>query len=378
MPDVIVVGAGPSGSYASHLLSRAGFNVLNLEEHREIGKPVECTGLVSQRVFSMVKSGSKVNEVTGATVYFPGGGSVHVEKTERTIVMDRDSFDKDVSGMAIGSGADVRINSRVTEVRRTSSIIQVTYRENGEKKTVTAPILIGADGINSRVRRDLFQERPGRIVSAYQVDSAYRMEDQESVEVFLGSQYSRGFFGWTAPSGNITRIGVASYRSAALKHFLRINERFPRDRIIGINGGSIPISYVNTTYSDNVLLVGDAAGIVKPLSGGGIYTGMVSASHAARAATEALETERYTSSFLKRYERYWKSDLGMELSIDGIVQRYLFSLSDVALSSIYKILSKPANIALINRIGDIDYPSRIVLAMLVKNPSLVAHLLLRR
>jgi len=376
--DVIVVGAGPSGSYASHLLSKSGFSVLNLEEHKEVGKPVECTGLVSQRVFSMVKSGSRVNDVTGATVYFPGGGSIHVEKTEKTIVMDRDSFDKDVSAMAISSGADLKINARVIAVKKDSEGIDVTYRENGERKNARSHIIIGADGINSRVRKELFQERPGRIVSAYQVDSAHRMEDQDSVEVYLGSEYSSGFFGWTAPSGNITRIGVASYRSAAIKHFLRLNSRFPPNKIIGINGGSIPISHVKRTYSDNAILVGDAAGIVKPLSGGGIYTGMVSASHAARASIESLESEDHSSRFLSRYEKYWKSDIGMELAIDGIVQRYLFSMRDSALRNIYDILSKPSNISLINRLGDIDYPSRIVFAMLIRNPSLVGHLLLRR
>ncbi len=378
MYDFIVVGAGPSGSYASHLLSRRGFNVLNLEEHKEVGKPVECTGLVSQRVFSIINSKSRVNEVSGANVYFPGGSPIHIEKEEKTIVMDRDSFDKDASGMAIGSGTDLRINSKAVSVRRNAEKVRLTYREDGNLREAEASAIIGADGVNSRVRREVFGTRPSRMVTAYQVDSAYEMEDQNSVDVYLGSESSVGFFGWATPSGNITRIGVGSYRSAALKHFFKINRRFRRDRIVGINGGAIPISYLRRTYTDRTLLVGDAAGIVKPLTGGGIYTGIVAAGHASRALEEAYENENFSSKLLSRYERYWKRDIGRELFLDGLVQKYFSSLSDSALDSIYSILAKPENISVINRMGDIDFPSKVITGMILRNPSLVKHLLLRR
>lgn len=377
MYDFIVVGAGPSGSYASHLLSKSGFNVLNLEEHKEVGKPVECTGLVSRRVFSLVNSKSQVNSVSGANVYFPDG-KLHVEKREKTIVMDRDSFDKDASGMAIASGADLKINSRAISVKIENDQATLKYREDGNIKEVNAKAIIGADGLNSRVRRDLYDSRPSRIVTAYQVDSAYRMEDQDSVDVYLGSESSVGFFGWATPSGSITRIGVGSYKSAALNHFFKINKRFARDRIIGINGGAIPISYLKKTFSDRSLLVGDAAGIVKPLTGGGIYTGIVAAKHAARTLSEAYESEDFSSRFLSRYQKYWKRELGTELYLDGLVQKYFTSLSDGVLDSIYRILARPQNVSLINRMGDIDFPSKVVTGMLLRNPSLIKHLLLRR
>ena len=117
MYDVIISGAGPSGSYLAYLLSKNGYSVLQLEEHREIGKPVECTGLVSERVFQYVKSKSKINEVHGANVFFPNGKSIHISKGEKTIVMYRDDFDKDVSAMAIGAGTDTRINARVLDTK---------------------------------------------------------------------------------------------------------------------------------------------------------------------------------------------------------------------------------------------------------------------
>ncbi len=376
--DVLIIGAGPSGAYLGHLLSSRGFRVKILEEHKEVGRPVECTGLVSERVFRMARSASTVNTVSGANVHFPNGKSIHIEKGEKTIVMDRDVFDKDVAAMAISSGADLRINSRAISVKTSGDSATVTYRENGTKKEEKCAMVIGADGINSVVRRDLFAVRPGRIISCYQVDSAVKLEDQDSVNVFIGSESSKGFFGWATPSDKLTRIGVGSYHSPAIKHFLKVNQRYGSNRILGINGGSIPVRYLDRTYGNRTLLVGDAAGIVKPLSGGGIFTGMVSARHAADAAEIALSNEDVSSRGLSRYQKSWKRELGRELWFDGIVHRLFGGISDKKFNAIYDILSDDESIRIINTRGDIDFPSKVIFSLFARKPSLLGHFLFSR
>lgn len=377
MRDVLVVGAGPSGSYLSYRLSKLGYDVLNLEEHREIGKPVECTGLVSERVFKYVKSKARVNTVTGANVYFPNRKSIHVEKAEKTIVIDRDSFDKDVAAMSIGAGTDLRIGSKVFDVRVDKDGAKIRYKEDGKIKEERGKIVVGADGINSRVRRDLYNVVPKRIVSAYQVDSAVEMPDQDSVEVYLGSESTNGFFGWATPSGEITRIGVGVYKASAIKYFKKINERFPKDRILGINGGGIPIAYLKKTYGHRSLLVGDAAGIVKPLTGGGIYTGVVSAEHAANTIGRSLEREDYSENTLRLYQKEWKKELGRELWFDGFIQRHFAGISDRHLDRIYDIVSSLKIIDVINSTGDIDYPSRVIFSVIARNPGLLKYIFSR-
>lgn len=378
MHDVIVIGAGPSGSYLGHLLSQKGFSVKILEEHKEVGRPVECTGLVSERVFRMANSKSTVNTVSGANVFFPNGKSIHIAKGEKTIVMDRDRFDKDVSAMAISSGSDFRISSRAISVKGNPHSATVTYRENGKKKEEECRIVVGADGINSVVRRDLFSTRPGRIISCYQVDSAVELEDQDSVNVYIGSESSKGFFGWATPSGKLTRIGVGSYHSSAIKHFMNVNKRFGPDRIVGINGGSIPVKYLERTYSDNALLVGDAAGIVKPLSGGGIFTGMVSSTHAAKTIENALDQENASMHVMSSYQRSWKRELGRELWFDGMIHRLFGGISDKKFNAIYDILSDDESLRIINSKGDIDFPSKVVLSLFARRPSLLGKLLFAR
>jgi len=376
--DALIVGAGPSGSYLGHLLAEKGFSVKILEEHREVGKPVECTGLVSERVFKMARSRSMVNTVSGANVFFPNGKSIHIAKGEKTIVMDRDRFDKDVAAMAIGSGSDFSVHAKAINVRTSTDESLVTYREDGEKKEISARVVIGADGINSVVRRDLFSSRPGRVISCYQVDSAAELEDQDSVNVYVGSDSSSGFFGWATPSGKITRIGVGSYHSPAYKYFLRINKKFGKDKILGINGGSIPVKYLKRTYTDRALLVGDAAGIVKPLSGGGIYTGMVSSTHAASAIESAFDAEDFSARKLSSYQKEWKRELGRELWFDGVVHKIFGGISDRKFNALYDVLSKPESIDIINGSGDIDYPSKVVVSLFLKRPGLVSRMLLMR
>ena len=374
MKDAIVVGAGPAGSYLSHLLSKKGFDVLNLEEHPEVGRPVDCTGVVTRRVFDYVKSGSIANRVKGANVFFPGEEPFHIEKSEETIIIYRDAFDKDVSSMAVDSGSDLHMNARVTSVSTGREYAEVTFRENGNLKTEKAKVVIGADGANSIVRKEVFNEKPRRVISTYQVDSAFRMDDQDSVSVYLGSEVSKGFFAWAVPTGNISRIGVGTLGSGTRSYYEALSRHFPMDAVLGINGAPIPISYLKKTYANRSLLVGDAGGIVKPLTGGGIYTGIVSAKHAARALTEAFEASDFSSEFLSRYQKYWKDEIGRELWMDGIVQRMFARLSDKSLRAIYRVLSSPHVLDTINNVGDIDYPSRLVISVIARHPSILFNM----
>ncbi|MEM0156978.1 MAG: NAD(P)/FAD-dependent oxidoreductase [Thermoplasmataceae archaeon] len=373
MFDVIVTGAGPAGSYAAFRLASMGYSVLNLEEHSEIGRPVECTGVVTSRVFDYVKSSAVANRVRGANVFFPGNRVMHIEKSEETTVIYRDSFDRDVSAMAISAGADVRLSSRVTEVKVADDSVHVKYRQSGNITDAISSVVIGADGANSVVRKSLYGSRPARIVSTYQVDSAVRLPDQDSVNVYLGSESSHGFFAWAVPTGDITRIGLGTIGPGARDLFAGLQKKFPGGRILSVTGGPIPIAYLSRTSGQRSLLVGDAAGIVKPLTGGGIYTGIVSAYYAANAINEAFQNQDFSAGFLSRYEKYWKSQLGRELWVDGIVQRIFAGLSDSSLSRIYRMLSSPGIVKMINSMGDIDYPSRLVIRMILRHPAILMN-----
>jgi geranylgeranyl reductase family protein len=378
MQDVIVVGAGPAGSYAAFMLAKKGFTVTQLEEHREVGKPVECTGLVSKRVLSFVNTKSIINRVHGAHVYFPNDGMINISKAEDTVVLERDEFDKDVSGMATGSGVNLLVNARALKITRNSEGVKVNLRHDGNVKEISARAVIGADGANSIVRKDLFGKRIGRVASAYQVESADVMEDQDNVNVYLGSKITKGYFGWATPAGDTSRIGTASIGGTSRSYFQELNRRFRNNKILSITGGPIPISTLKKTYGDRTILVGDAAGIVKPLSGGGIYTGILSGSKAARTLEIALENNNFSESYLAQYERMWKSEIGRELKVDLIIQKLFSKITDYSFNKLYEVISKEENMKVINRVGDIDFPSRVVASLILRNPTIISHILFPR
>jgi geranylgeranyl reductase family protein len=376
--DVIVVGAGPAGSYAAYALAKKGFTVKQLEEHQEVGKPVECTGLVSKRVLKFVKTGSIINKVHGAHVYFPNDGKISISKADETVVLERDEFDKDVSGMATGAGVELIINAKALAIRRDPDGIMVRTRCNRDIQELKARAVIGADGANSIVRKDLFGERIKRVVSAYQVESAEQLEDQDNVNVYLGSAITKGYFAWATPAGDTSRIGTASIGGTSRNYFHELNRRFRNNKILSITGGPIPISTLSKTYGERALLVGDAAGIVKPLSGGGIYTGILSGSKAAIALEHALERNDLSEKKLKSYEKMWKSEIGTELKIDLMIQKLFARITDYSFVKLYEIISREENMEVIGRVGDIDFPSRVVASLVLRNPALLSHILFPR
>ncbi|MGC8608276.1 MAG: geranylgeranyl reductase family protein [Thermoplasmata archaeon] len=374
MKDVIVVGGGPAGSYVSYRLSKQGFSVLQLEEHREIGKPVECTGLVSKRVLDFVPTKSIANVVHGANVFFPDGKSIHLRKDEETIVLYRDSFDKDAAAQSISAGTDLRINAKATGVSVKNDGCDVTFRENGNIRQERSRIVIGADGINSVVRRDVFNIRPTKIVSTLQYDVAGKTDDQDSVNVYLGSSLTHGFFGWAVPGGDITRIGTGSYRTSPKPYMERLISKFGENKILSITGAGIPISVMRKLEGYRTILVGDAAGVAKPLSGGGIYTGLLSSYMASIAVSDALEKEEYTDS-LKSYRKMLFKKIGRELKIDGFVQNIFSRINDRSFDRIYNFISNKKIIDVINRSGDIDYPSKVLIGVIIRDPAVLYSML---
>ncbi|MGP6220932.1 geranylgeranyl reductase family protein [Caldiplasma sukawensis] len=375
MYDFVVIGAGPSGSMCAYYLSRKGYSVLQLEENESVGKPVECTGLVSERVIKITNTHSVINTVRGAHIHFPDSSSISVKKDEKTYVLERDRFDQDVAAMAIGAGTELSLNSRVSDIRVNRETVEVTFRKEGNIKSVKSKAVVGADGANSITRKVLFPGlRYSRIVSAYQVDSIKRMEDQDNVNVYLGSQYSKGYFAWATPAGDFSRIGTAGFGLSREK-FITLWKRMGEPSNATITGGPIPISTLNPTYRDRALLVGDAGGIVKPLSGGGIYTGMLSGIKAAETLSEAYESENFSEESMKNYEKAWKKEIGKELRRDLRIQKIYSKITDTSFNEIGRKLQSERIKKIIENIGDIDYPSRVVFSILIRKPSIARHVL---
>lgn len=200
------------------------------------------------------------------------------------------------------------------------------------------------------------------------------MAEQEHVHVYLGNNVAPGFFAWKIPCGDFTRIGLCVSEengppSAYLRTLMEAEGLDGAERLATYSG-VIPLGIRGRTYAERVMIAGDAAAMAKPLSGGGLFTGIISAECAAATALEALERDDLSERSLSRYQRMWKERIGRELDRGYRVRKVFVRLNDKKLDAAGKLMSKPEVRAILES-GDIDKPTELAPAVLRSVPSLL-------
>ncbi len=370
--DVIVVGGGPAGAITAKYAARNGAKTLLIEEHASFGAPVQCTGLISTKALNECDIEEKnfiLGKIKGAMVYSPNGVMVHIRgKDTKAYVIDRKIFDRALAESAADAGVDILLKTRFTDLHEG----KISVISDGNKKDIEGDIIIGADGIQSGVGRAAGLPRCAKVLSGIQFEAPYSPEDPECVEIFTGNEIAPGFFGWAVPFLGMARIGLArdggisaeGYLEKLLRHPI-VASRYKGSRTEFVVGG-IPLGVPSRTVGGRVLLVGDAAGHVKPTSGGGIYMGAVSAKLAGEVAARASRKECKLSD----YEKKWRSAIGRELEIGMRIHKSLGKLSDRNMNDFISFLNRPEINKIITEYGDMDHPS-ILLEKLMKSGNMV-------
>ncbi len=386
--DVAVVGAGPAGSRTARDLARAGLRVRLLEEHRRVGVPSHCSGLISVRTLREAEIGEEaaIHRITGAFVHTQSGAEVAIGGgATRAVAIDRVRWDETLCEQAQAAGAEL-IRARLVNAGRENSHVRLHTQTDGNDASFTARVLVGADGAHSRVARSLGLPGPSDKVYCLGVEGRMKARRDDFVHVLVGRDLSPGWFGWIIPTGDGgVRVGIGSQNGVKpLALYRRMCEQFPQlfaeIEPRRFYGGTIPLDFAPRSYADNVLLVGDAAGQVKPFSGGGIYTGLVAGRHAAQAIINAFAAGDVNANGLSPYERGWQREIGRELRRSLRLRRFGLSLSDVEVDRVVAALRSPGLQKVAAQHGDIDYPSRVLLRLARSLPAvaLLAWVTLRR
>jgi geranylgeranyl reductase family protein len=386
--DVAVVGAGPAGSRTARNIAAAGLRVNLIEEHRRIGVPSHCSGLISERTLAeaQIDPAAVIHRITGAYIHPATGPELPLGGDRvRAVAIDRVRWDETLCEQAQRAGADL-IRARLVDAERRNGGQRLHLQTNGRRSTMTARLLVGADGAHSRVARSLGLAGPIEKVYCLGIEGRLRVPREDFVHVFVGSDLAPGWFGWIIPVGpDRVRVGIgcrAGHKPIAC--YRRLTQSFPQ-LFAGLEpqryyGGTIPLSFAPRSYADNALLVGDAAGQVKPFSGGGIYTGLVSARHAAAAAVSAFHTDDTSASNLSQYQKGWRREIGRELTRSLRIRHFGLALSDTEVAGIVAALGRDGLRRTAARHGDIDYPSRAILRLARSLPaaSVLARLAIKR
>ena len=382
--DVAVVGAGPAGSRTARDLARAGLRVRLVEEHRLVGVPSHCSGLISLRTLreSDIGDGAIMHRITGAFAHTQGGTRVALGGAEtKAVAIDRIRWDQTLAEQAQAAGAEL-VRARMTNVERETNGVRLTLATDGRESRLTARMVVGADGTHSRVARSLGMARPAEFAYNLGIEGKMRYPAEgegwrdDYVHVFVGRDMAPGWFGWIIPTGGgMVRVGIGSSGPVKpIECYRRLTAAFPQ--LFGgieacrMYGGTIPLTFAPRSYDDRALLVGDAAGQVKPFSGGGIYTSLVAGRHAATTVVKAFETGDFSAQGLTAYERGWKREIGRELRKSWHLRHFGLALSDSQVERVVRALRGPKLQAMAAQHADIDYPSRVLLRLARSAPAL--------
>ena len=358
--DVVVVGGGPAGSMAAWEAAKGGVSVCMLEKDRDIGYPVRCgeaAGESGLKQFVDIKESWIAERITGAKLVAPSGTFVDVDFASETgFILNRRVFDYDLSRYAANAGAEVFTKAYVKNVLKNNGQVNgVVLDYLGEEKSVNAKVVIGADGLTSRVGRWAgmkTQVRMKDMESAVQYSAANVDYESNKMIMYVGNNHAPGGYLWIFPKGDkLANIGIGisgkySKDKSAKKYLDEFMAReYPDAAILTTMCGGVPCGKpMKNPITDGLMLVGDAAHQINPMTGGGIVSGMKAGWIAGQIAAEAVSKGDYSIKILNKYsESMWK-DFGKSYERFYKIKEAVHNLSDDDLNSIAdKVLSIPSN-----------------------------------
>ncbi len=347
--SAVVVGAGPGGSMAARALARAGVDVALLEKSKDVGKNFLCAEGISHTSltqFFPVDPRYVASEVRRVRVVGPRGDDFVVRTPGAGYVLERVMFDRFLAEEAALAGAELWTSTTVQHVQRVGGHFQLDVRWQGEHRTLTADLVIGADGVSSRVGRELglaVETEEQDVHVASQVLLVHPSIQGDRMEFYISHRWAPFGYAWVFPKrdgvGNVGLGVLPPHRAQPLlAEFLRTY--FPGGRVVWRLNGAIPTGgWRMQLVDDGVMLVGDAARLADPLTDGGIATAMISGDLAGQVGAAALaegdlsadRLRAYPETYWKRYKKYY--DLNLRL------RNLFFRLSDEDLAELHRILA---------------------------------------
>ena len=354
--DLIIVGAGPAGSWTAKTAADQGARVLLLEKDREVGLPVRCAEGVSEKglklVFPEIPQRWIARTITGGRLVAPNGTAVDAYPDERGFVLHRKIFDSDLAAMAVSAGATLLTKANAIGLMHIDGkIAGVTVEHFGIPVTFHAPLIIGADGVESRVGRWAGLQT---VVPHEEMDSCAQMTlagidiDPTIVEFYVGQDWAPGGYAWVFPKGeDAANVGLGiggSYTRekkplAYLESF--IARRFPGASAVTVVAGGVPTARpIETIVTDGLMLVGDAARQANPLTGGGIINALIAAESAGHVAAEAVATGDVSAKALMPYQKAWHKGEGKINRLSYKLKQAVYRFSDADLNRTAEMLLK--------------------------------------
>ena len=356
MQDVIVVGAGPAGNNAALSLASQGYGVTVIDSRENIGDKL-CTGLIGEECFRRypIDPSLVYRQISSANVIAPSKEVVRFETPNPVArVVNRVAYVASFADNARDAGAEYRLGHRVVSLEQHKDRVSVITDDG----VVEARALVLAAGFGSQLNRQLGLGEPSDFVVG--VQALVQTQGVEEVEVYLGRDVAPGFFAWLVPTTPGYALAGLLVRKNAPERFAKfLADRQAEGKITEpvdkpVCWG-IPLRPLRKTYSDRVVVVGDAAGQVKPTTGGGIFYSLMASEVAAGALDKALKEDKLSASRLGAYQKEWKSLLANELEVGYSARRVFEYLGDSHISSLVSQASSNGFVAELADSPDVSF-----------------------
>jgi len=349
--DVIVVGAGPGGSTVAKGCAEAGLKTIILEKRPQIGIPVLCAeGIDTQGLEDHLTPHPSwiASKVEGGRLHGPNGEVAQVRHPQAGYILERAVVDRDLVALAVGEGATIWVGAEAVGVEVEEEGVEVRVKKGNREVTVKGQIVVGADGIGSKVgrwgglRTHLVSHD---LVSCCQYVLAHRNISPGFVDFHVGNLLAPGGYAWVFPKADgLANVGVAISPAKSHKRpraFLDsfVQRVFPGAGVLGVIWGAVPTSKpLSRSFARRLLVIGDAARLTDPLSGAGIANALRSGTWAAEAIQVAFAKGDFSSNSLRVYEKRWKRGMGRELSFRYRAKEIFLQLSDRELNEVIGIV----------------------------------------
>ncbi|NVM45791.1 MAG: NAD(P)/FAD-dependent oxidoreductase [Candidatus Lokiarchaeota archaeon] len=373
--DICIVGASIAGNYLTYLLSKSNLRIAVLEDHKKIGLPFQCAGIISQKLSQLIELPKEIvlNRVRTAKIVNPSGKSIKLFGDENPYIIDRIALDrlhykkiKDNQNIMYYLGE--RYKSFEYRIENGKKYVLI---ETSERKIKTR-MLIGCDGPLSSVGKQLNVKND--VLYASQIRTKANFNEDEAA-MYFDPQWKQ-LFGWIVPEGNqVFRIGIAAAKNVR-NCFKRYLEKLDIDidNKIDQQGGIIPYGIMNRVAFDNILLLGDAAGQVKATTGGGIIMLLTAAKHASKCVNLCFKDGNFSKKFIKKnYEKPCSHTIGRELKLHYLIRLVLAKFKDKDFEVFFKIIKENKIERIISFYGDMDFPKTLV-AKLLRNRTVLGFI----
>lgn len=350
--DVVVVGSGPAGTVTARFAAENGAKVLIIDRRQEIGVPVLCGEGISRKIdeWGMLEGKRWIaSSMDGARIYSPDGTcvtlSAEMAGNETGYVVYRDIFDQELARQAVKAGVKIMMNTEaINLIKEKDKINGVKAKQFDSELDIESDIVVGADGVESKV---------GKWAG---INTTLKLKDLETCcqytltnidckdafcDFYLGKEIAPGGYIWVFPKGkDVANVGIgilgslseAGLAKKLLDRFIENNPKLQSGEPIRFLAGAVPVANPIETVRDNLILIGDSARQVDPITGGGLTHCLEAGKIAGETIGKAVEEQDFSKDFLSVYETGWKEAFGRKIKRNYMVKEIVLGFEDKTLN----------------------------------------------